>query len=164
MSNQKKTIGVLVVLVVSSMLLIVPIQETNAQFILAVWPYPDGDGQGVQYVKVYNGSQLLITWDSSDITIMEIGSDTNLTLAVYCWLDNALVWADGFEDAKNYFQHSVIVSTPANSSVFSQQNFTYIDGNDTSAPMFWYRYDIILDIPFVDGETYEVFLTYEIYY
>ena len=163
MYKQRKGLGVLVVLVIS-MLLIVPIQETNAQFILAVWTYPDDNGQGIQYVRVYNGSQLLATWDSSDTTVMEIGSDTNLTLAVYCWLDNALVWADDFEDAKNHFQHSVIVSTAANSSVFSQQNFTYIEGNDTAAPMFWYRYDIILDIPFVDGESYEVLLTYEIYY
>jgi len=163
MKHRKKTIGLLLVLVVS-MILIVPIQPAKAQFILASWDYPDEHGQGIVYFEVYNGSQLLATWESDEITSMEIYSDTNLTLAVYCWLNNDIVYADGFEDAKNYFRHSVIVSAPSNSSVFSQQNFTYIDGSDTSAPMFWYRYDVILDIPFVDGESYTVVVTYEVYY
>lgn len=141
-----------------------PQQTQGAQFILSAWSYPDAEGQGIQAISVYNGSQLLTIWDSNDITVREIESGTNLTLAIYCWLDNGLVFADDFEDAKNKIRHSVIVSTPSNSSVFSQQNFTYVDGNDTSAPLFWYRYDIIIDVPFVDGVSYEVIITYEIYY
>lgn len=165
MSKRKLlSLSFVVVTILISLFAVAPRTVKSAVFIISSWDYPDAEGQGIAYVKVYNGSQLLDTWDPSESTLMEISTDTNLTLSVAGYVNTDVLWIINFEDVKNYIRHSVIVSTPSNSSVFSKQNFTYTSGGGSGDPMFYYWYDVIIDAPFIEGEIYTVLITYEIYY
>jgi len=146
------------------------------RFVVAGWDYPDVYGQGIDDMSVYqwvNGqfkglTQFGLDPDYAGRTTVDIYGDGdgggNITIYVDCWLNGTLTGADSLEAGKSYLRHSVNLASPENSSIFSQQNFTYSDGSDSQAPMYFYIYNVTLDFTPVSGVSYTVTIDYDVYY
>lgn len=176
MSNQKKTYAGIIVLL-TMLILVSSVPPARAQFILASWDYPDEYGQGILGIKMWENStgswiaapyytdlgqfyylnyhQTDYTYNWSAGAAMKLRADT--------LLNNTLVGAVDLADGQNYLRHNVTV-THHGDLIFSQQNFTYSDSTDISAPMYFYEYEVILNFIPEDGQIYIVTVTYEVYY
>lgn len=166
MQQRKKAFVITTVIVLLTIgLLVASIPSAKAQFVLASWDYPDEYGQGIPYISVRNSTEWVETFEYFEEATLEVAVDANVTLAVFVWLNGTLVGISSSEEGKSIIRHSVVVSSPSNSSVFSQQNFTFmLDTGESNAPMYFYRYDIILDFPLIAGTIYTAVITYEIFY
>jgi len=147
------------------------IPPAKAQFIIADYTYPSNNGNGIAYIHAYldgafNASMYKNpdSYPGEEVTNpLEVESGVNITLAVFCWLNGTHTNISSLVEGKTVIRHSVTVTITNGSTIFSQQNFTYIVGGDGDAPMYFYRYDVILDFLPVAGEIYRVIVTYEIY-
>ena len=145
---------------------------TKAVFVLSSWDYPDQYGQGIEEIKLYqylNGEWELhpmTTWgylpNGNDTFPIEAEGALNIKFRL--WLNGTLTGVESLAEGQNFLRHSVLVTTPYNNSVFSQQNFTYVSGSDSLAPMYFYIYNVTLPISPVNGVTYTAAVDYEIYY
>ena len=147
------------------------IPPAKAQFIIADYTYPSNNGNGIAYIHAYldgafNASMYKNpdSYPGEEVTNpLEVESGVNITLAVFCWLNGTWAGIASLVEGKNVIRHSVTVSVTNRTTIFSQQDFTYIIGTDGGAPMYFYRYDVILDFVPVMGEIYTVTVTYEIF-
>ena len=183
MSKRKLTV-VLLGLFICSLLLLVPVQpvtqpqETGTStFVISSWEYPDEYGQGIDGMKFWENSTG--AWEPAPYYLdigqfyyvnpyitdytYNLSAGVALKMQVDCLLNNTLVGADDLADGQNYLRHSVTV-TCAGTTIFSQQNFTYLDSGDIGAPMYYYEYDVILNFLTVAGNLYVVTVTYEVFY
>ena len=151
-------------------LLLVATPQRGAAFVLAYDYDPANNGNYIAYIGAYidgvsNGTVYYnpVSYPNSTAVSLEVERGDNLTLAVFCWMNNTQVGASSLADGLRYIRHNITISTPTNQSVFSQQNFTYILGTDGNDPMYFYRHDVILDFDFTDGEIYTVVISYEVY-
>lgn len=164
-----RKIGLFLVLVVS-MIFLVPVQPAKAWFI----GYASPDGNAIDRIDlnrdgVFNGTVYYNpdSYMDNDTAIVPIGIEIgdNISLAVFVWLNGTVAGISSNEEGMTVIRHSIVVSTATNASVWSQQNFTHIvDGGEAWAPMYFYRYDVILDFTFVAATTYTVVVTYEIWH
>ena len=171
--HRKKIIAIVSMLFVCSVL-IVSIPETKAQarFIIADYTYPSNNGNGIAYIHAYLDGAFNATMyknpdsypDEEVTNHLDVGIGVNITLAVFCWLNGTHADISSLVEGKTIIRHSVTVTSNNGSTIFSQQNFTYIVGGDGDAPMYFYRYDVILDFLPVAGDIYTVIVTYEIFY
>ena len=143
----------------------------SARFVLASWSYPDEYGQGIEAIRAYqylDGGWVAIDGGfdvgNTESTTFNISESGPLNLTLKCWLNNTLVRADDLTDGLNYIRLSVIVSTPSNSSIFSQYNFSLQSSTDALDPMFYYQFWVTLDFAPVESTTYRAVVTCEIYY
>ena len=147
------------------------IQTDNPKFVLASWDYPDEHGQGIESIYVWhNVSGAWVEFPdspfySSDSTEFNATAGENLKVQVYSWLNRSYIGLpEPWNQGHKYIRHSVVVSTSANSSVFSQQNFTYDAFGGTADPVEWYRHTVILDFLPVAGEIYTITIDYEAFF
>jgi hypothetical protein len=153
-----------------------PVQTTsipldrNPKFVISSWAFPDEYGQGIDEVFIYQ--YLDGSWESltpfglyhTEDTSLDISEGGSLNIKVKAWLNNTVVNAASLADGKNYLRHSVLVTSPSNSSVFAQQNFTYVSSTDALDPMFYYIYNVTLAFAPVAGIIYTTTIDYDIYY
>ena len=167
-----KKICMFTVLMVLTLLLL-PIQPAKAQFVLAEWDYPDEYGQGIERFFIYeNSSGTWSSWgyyehDDADEHYFQWNASVFIKIRVFTWLNATLLDLTGagehHSDGIPYFRHNVTVTT-LGETVFAQSNFTYTWGSTTFTPMWSYEYDVILDFVPLEGYTYTVTITYEVYY
>lgn len=174
-SINKKTLNAVMTVTVLSVLLIATPRPAYAQFVLSAWDHPDEYGQGIEGFEIYENSTG--DWEligppsyfvSTDDTYFDWNVSVFIKLRVVTWLSSTLLGLTGEEadddDGIPYFRHNITVTT-LGQTVFSAQNFTYVDGDDSTDPPMWmYTYDIILDFVPLEGYTYTVTITYEVYY
>ncbi len=160
-------ISLLTVLVIS-IIIIVPIQPVNAQFVLSGWDYPDEYGQGMFKILVFENSteswvqvgNWLYYYNS---TSFDWVAGVGIKIRVLTTLNSTLTGASDVEDGKNYFRHRVNV-TSVGIPVFSQQNFTQSGEPDEEGDLYFYDYAVVLDFRPIDGNIYVVTITYEVFY
>jgi len=170
MKNRNKIYVLSIALLLSTLLLFVPVQPAKAQFVLSYDYSPDNFGNAIAYIHAYydddwNGT-LYYDPDSypgdTATNPIETYEGTNITLAVFCWLNGTFADTASVAAGKLVIRHNVSVLMTNGTVIFSQQNFTYVIGADF-APMWFYRYDVILDFVPVSGQTYTVTVIYEVY-
>lgn len=173
MKNRNKIYVLGIALLLSTLVFIVPIQPAKAQFVLAYYS-PDNYGNAIAYISAYydgewNGSVYKEPYQfPSDTTTnpMETFTGTNITLAVFCWLNSTHAGVSSVAEGKTVIRHNVSVLVSNGTEIFSQQNFTYVIGVDGGGPdedFYFYRYDVILDIVPVSGQVYTVTIIYEVF-
>lgn len=168
MSSRKKAVASIIVLL-TVLVLVASVPPAKAQFVLAVWDYPDEYGQGIESFILYENSSG--SWSQyggkryySEANLYNWSANVAIKLRCYTWINSSLVGAADDAEAKNLQQHSVTVSN-GTGTVFSQQNFTqilYYPG--INPPLWYYAYEVVLNFIPDYGLTYVVTVTYEIFY
>lgn len=168
---KRSLLATTIIVILSVLLIATPPPVKSAKFVLASWSYPDEYGQGIDAIRLHqylDGEWVALDGGfevtPDDSTTFDISAFGPINITVKCWLNNTLVGASSFEDGKNYIRHSVIVSTLDNSSVFSQENFTYYQGTDALDPMFYYFYRVTMDFIPEYSTIYTAVISYEIFY
>ena len=150
--------------------------EQPAKFVIASWTgYPDEYGQGIYGFRFYEnstGSWVLAPYYNDigkfyflnyyDPYTLNWSEGVAMKLRVYSILNTTLTGAIDEADGQNYQRHTVNV-TSLGTTVFSQQNFTYVNVTpyeDIPA----YEYDVILEFLPLAGEIYMVTVDYEVFY
>jgi len=146
---------------------------TKAGFVIASWQYPDQYGQGIEEIRLYQW--LDSAWEGHPDTTFGWGpnapsetfwieADGALAIVFRCWLNGTLTGVSSLAEGQNYLRHSVLVKSPYDASIFTQQNFTYVSGTDSLAPMYFYIYNVTLPISPEHGVTYTAVVDFEIWY
>jgi len=150
-----------------------PTPVRGATFIFAGWDYPDEHNQGLDAINVYEnstGSWVLyshpsygnsIEYDDSGDILFNWTDGVFMKIRAIVTLNATVTGAASVADGQNYLRLSVNISS-AGVIVFSQQNFTYVSGNDFG--LYWYDYDCIFNFLPQAGAIYTVTVTYEIFY
>lgn len=177
----KKTLTAVMVVTVLSVLLIATPRPISAKFVLSGWSHPDEYGQGIEGFLIYenstgswlgwddpdSGDPEYYTYDDAEEHYFEWNVSVFIKLRVVTWLSSTLLGLTGEEahhsDGIPYFRHNVTVTT-LGQTVFARDNFTYVLGSSEFTPMWLYQYDVILDFVPLEGYTYTVTITYEVYY
>lgn len=142
----------------------------GAQFVVAEWDYPDEYGQGIRGVRTYEnstGSWVHFYYCHYDDTYdtYEWNVSVAVKLEVHSMINSTRVGATTDDEGKLYQRHHVLVQSSNGTTIFSQQNFTFIDvDNSTYAPLWLYRYEVVLDFLPELGEFYTATVTYEIFW
>ena len=166
----KKKISALVGLVILSLLFVsVPPAKAQPRFVLASWSYPDEYGQGIYAIRVYENStgDWANYWgwtDYYDPSAFEINASAAIRLTITSTFNATLTGAVSVADGKNYLRHNVTVIDNLGTIVFSQQNFTYLDGADEENGIYDYEYQIDLNFLTDFGNLYIATITYEVFY
>ena len=158
------------------------VSKEPAKFVLAGWSYPDEYGQGIYMFRFYEnstGSWVAAPWyyvggeldgltfyslHSYDPYALNWSSGVSMKIRVYTTLNQTLVGVASTAEGQNYLRHNVNVASGSNSSIFSQQNFTYYDATDTTGYNYAYVYDVILDFIPAEFSTYVITVNYEVYF
>lgn len=125
------------------------------------------DGTGFDTIGAYIDEVYTHTFydiDEGTNSSLEIDvSTTNITLLVQCWLNGTAYDASSLTEGKNLVRHDVTVRSSNGTIVFSQTNFTYLNGFDYGDNLFWLQYAVELDFTVNYGTVYTVTVTYEVY-
>ena len=174
MKNKKTLYVIGIALLLSTFVLVVPIQPAKAQFVLAYDFSPDNYGNAIAYITAYydgawNGSMYKDP-DSYPFDTTTNPKETfegiNITLAVFCWLNGSHTEISSIAEGKTVLRHNVSVLMTNGTVIFSKQNFTYVigaDGFGDSGEMYFYRYDVVLDFVPISGEVYTITVIYEVF-
>ena len=142
----------------------------DPEFFLAEWDYPDEYGQGIRGVRTYEnstGSWVHFYYCHYDDTYdtYEWNVSVAVKLEVHSMINSTRVGATTDDEGKLYQRHHVLVQSSNGTTIFSQQNFTFIDvDNSTYAPLWLYRYEVVLEFLPELGEFYTATVTYEIFW
>lgn len=170
MRSMTRISGSVAVIMILSVLLVVSIPPTRAGFVLASWDYPDEYGQGIENFELYENStgswvQVGGLYNYTDANIFDWETGVSIKIICFAWFNSTLSPATTTEEGKDFQRHNVTVTQLNGSTVFSQQDFTYVDVDDTTDPPQWlYSYEVILDFIPDAGEYYTVTIIYEVYY
>jgi hypothetical protein len=160
---QKKVSAILIAIFVCALLVVTPVK---AQFIVASWEYPDEYGQGISTIMLYEDGDLegFCNYNNASNEFI-ISEGDNITLRVTTYINQTVVGVGTVEAGKAYIRHSIVISTPSNSSFFSQQNFTYYSGALVPPTnRIVYTYTVWLNVVWVAGTTYTATITFEVFY
>ena len=175
---RKITFTAVMIVTVLSVLLIATPKTISAQFVLSEWDYPDEYGQGIEGFLIYeNSTGDWELWQNDDASgpyyehddtqahYFQWNASVFIKLRVITMLNSTLLGlGTHYSEGIPFIRHNVTVTT-LDETKFSQANFTFvIADDDTYAPMWWYTYDVILDFVPLEGYTYTVTITYEVYY
>jgi len=171
MKNRNKGYVIGIALLLSTLILFVPVQPTQAQFVLAYTFSQDNYGNAIQLIRAYfdgeyNGTMYADPDSYPTITTtptLETFAGTNITLEVGCMLNTTYADVSSIAEGKTVIKHNVSVLSSNGTVVFSQQNFTYVSCTDFLAPMYYYDYVVILDFTPLSGVVYTVTVIYEVY-
>ena len=163
--------GVVMVLVV--MIGFSTIPQAQAQFVIADYTYSTTNyGNSIAYIHAYIDSEFNASmykdpdsYPGESVTNpLEVAGGVNITLAVFCWVNGTVTGISSLSEGLTIMRHRVTVTGQNGTTIFSQQNFTYIIGSDGDAPMYFFRHDVILDFVPVQGQIYTATVVYEVFY
>lgn len=147
------------------------IEQERPKFIISGWDYPDSYDQGIEAIEIYEnstGSWSIVDTVFYDASQAECTFDwdvgVGIRLEVFTYLNSTLLGLGSRVTGRLYQRHYVIVTDSSDTTVFSQQNFTYQYSNEDNWPMYYYQYQILLDFLPLIAEIYTVEIMYEIYY
>ena len=169
--DRKKLLGIAVIACVCTMLL-VTIQPARAQFVIADYEFPADNGNGIAYIKAFIDGVASDTMyydpdsypTNTEVNPLAIDAGVSITLELECWINGTFTGISSLAEGVNIMRHSVVVTCSNGTTIFSQQNFTYIIGGGGDAPMYFYRHDVILDFVPDYGQVYTATVIYELYY
>lgn len=162
--------GSVAVIMILSVLLIASIPPAKARFVLASWDFPDEYGQGIDGIELYENStgswiQVGGYHDYTEDHIYDWKISGSIKIICYTWFDSELAEVSTTNEGKLSQRHNISVTQFNGSTVFSQQNFTYVSVDDGIDPPLWfYGYEVILDFVLAVGEYYTVTINYEVYW
>jgi len=174
MRNKNET--VLAGFILVALLLIVPIQPVKAQVVLSGSGYPDGYGQGIEVIYLYENSTgswvaildpafLIFPADNDKTNIeMNYSANTAIKLLVGCNINHTLLSLSTHQEALDIMRTNLTM-TYLGVNVFSKNNLTWDGGtvwNDT-ASTWQFFYEIVINVLIEVGFIYEILITYEIY-
>jgi len=146
-------------------------KDDNPKFVIAYDFDTSKNGNYIAYITAYLDSvpnetiyRNPISYDSPGTNPLEVEAGVNITLSMECWLNATFTGISSLAEGLNIIRHSVVVTCINGTTVFSQQNFTYISGLDAFAPMYIYKHQVILDFVPERGDYYTVIVTYEVFY
>jgi len=147
----------------------IPVQPVSAQFVISSWTYPDDYGQGIEGIEIYENSTG--SWDyvdnvfPDDTGYIEWTAGLFIMLYVYVYMNSTLTGATTTADGLNYIRLNVTVTNLYDTVVYEEDdldNFYKTAGYD---PILWfYGFDTVLNFEPVQGMTYTVTVTYEVYW
>jgi len=189
MNNRTTILAIVVLLCLPLGLLILPqgieqkeIVPEPAKFIISSWDYPDEYGQGIYLLRFYEnstGSWVAAPWyyvggaldglpfyplHPYDPYTLNWSAGVSMKIRVYTLFNQTLVGVESTAEGQNYLRHSVNVASGSNSSIFSQQNFTYYDVTEFGDENYAYEYEVVLDFIPLAGQIYTATITYEVFY
>lgn len=169
MYNRSKILALAVIVMIPVAVILAPIPQAKAQFVLSSWDYPDEYGQGIQYISVYENSTgawvLVDTIYYDDTLTFEWNASIGIYISVAAWFNSTLVGASDNVTGRNYLRHNVTVTDLSDNVVFAQANFTYSTVNTFLNPPLWrYSYYVILDFLPEYAQVYTVTVTYEVFW
>ena len=152
---------------------IIPQQDLKdkAVFVLSGWSYPDAYDQGIETIEVYENSSgsfsivdsvFYYTSEAECTFDWEVG--VAIRLDVYTRFNSTLTGVSSRTEGQNYQRHYVLVTDQTDTTIFSQQNFTYIYSDEEEYPIYFYGYRVTLNFLPVAGAIYTAEIMYEIYY
>ncbi len=162
------SVGIVVMLFV----LVAPVPQAKAQFVIAAYTYDEStNGNYIAYIWAEYDSVVNDTMyynpvsypNATNALVLETEVGVNITLAVFCWVNGTDTGISSLSEGLNIMRHNVTVVCNNGTTIFSKQNFTYIAGGAGDAPMYFYRHDVILDFVPAWGEFYTVTIIYEIF-
>ena len=165
----KKAGALIVVLLTLGLLFVsIPQAKANPQFALASWEEYDEYGQGIYQFNIYEnskGSWVQVGGNERYYETSTFDWNASLFIKLISWthFNNTLVGAINEADGQNYQLHNVTV-TNARTTVFSQENFTYVTVQDIGFPLWTYAYEVVLNFIPEQGQIYTVTVTYEVFY
>jgi len=180
--NTRKTLGSIVIGLIVIGLIASTIPQTNspadnppakAQFVLTSWNYPDEYGQGIYNIRPQENSSgawlnfVVPPWVYSDnASVFDINNSISIKLLVaitvnYTLLD--LIDPDDFTLGRNFVRLNVTV-TNSSSTVFSQNNLTYVEGAKIETGIWYYSYEVVLNFVTAYAQIYRATVTCEVFY
>ncbi len=153
---------------------IVPEPTKTVKFVVAAWDYPDEYGQGIAvYIPEENSTGVFLNINTtypSHPTIHTLNYTPNTALRfdmrpVVNFTLLGLTYPDDFDTGRNHIRLNITVRQ-LSAIVFFQANLTYGDdgsqilGTDT----VWYSMVAVVNVILEMGATYNVRVTYEIFY
>lgn len=176
LSDYRKKVIVISIVLLTVSILIVNIPSTKAQFVIAGWDYDDGYGQGIEVLWFHENSTgswvaifdpAFVFWYEETVFELNATPDTALKIIVGCRINHTLFdfGPDKSENASaRAIMRTSIEVTNIGKTVFSQQNLTW-DGTcfDDTATTWSISYEVVINVLLVAGQTYRAVITYEIY-
>lgn len=160
-----------------------PSDKTNnepVRFVLATWDSPDEYGQGIDGFRIYENSTsswvpawfsfgYYVEHDDSEHEVFIWNGSLCMMLRVWSQINATLTGAADADEGRNYFRHNITVTNQADTTVFEQQNFTYVDGvegwlHEPFDDLLYYEHTIILNFLPVFGESYTVVMLLEVFW
>ena len=165
MYNRKIISGIVVLLTLGLLVAFIP--PAKAQFIIASWDYPDEYGQGILEIEIQeNSTGSWVSYDSLDYWESGVYNWTIgmvIKLIVSTTFNSTLTGAGSLVEGKLYQRHNVTVMNDLDATVFSQQNFTYVDAAIENG-IYDYVYEVILNFIPLSGAVYTATVIYEVFY
>lgn len=158
-------------------IVIVPIQPANAQFIIAGSNFPDEYDQGIEVLFLYENStgewepildpaSLIFPADNDKTTIeLNYSANTAIKLLIGCNINHTQLDLSTEQDALNIMRVNLTMFS-AGVILFSQDNVTW-DGEPAwdDTPTTWqFFYEVVIEVLIVSGGIYTVIITYEVHY
>jgi hypothetical protein len=147
------------------------LRPTTAKFVIASWDYPDEYGQGVDNIEIWQ--YIDSSWVKHPMTTFGYGPNGNdtfeieaggdLLFEVDSWLNGTFTGISSLAEGRDYLRYRVVVTTPNNDSVITQEVFTYMTGSDALAPMYYYKHNITLSFSPAHGVIYTAVVYYEVF-
>jgi len=135
------------------------------RFTLSEWDYPDDYGQGIEGFEFYEnstGSWVQVggyrVWNESSLYVWNY---TSLKLRCWTYFNSTHTGSVDTDEGKLHHRHAVDV-TLSGVSVFSQQNFTFVTVSTYKDPMWWYAYDVVINLVLGLDQPYTIEVTYEV--
>ena len=176
MSKKKKAFATVMVIMTALVLVASIPSETTAQFVISAGSYPDGYGQGIEVLYVYENSTgswvalfdpafLIFPTNNSD-TIIEVDYSTNTSIKLILGvnINHTLNGLTTHQEALNIMRLN-LTATNQGTTVFSKENVTWAGGtvwNDT-VTTWTFSYEVVLNFFIQTGQIYAVIITYEVY-
>ena len=154
--------------IIAVLIMVRPIPNTSAVFIIATWNWPDSYSQGINGVVIQENSTG--SWVDSglggshtEVAVVEWNTSLGMRILFSIYLNSTLTGASDLADGKNYHRENISVYDFRDNLVFSKNNLTYYDAYAYGA-MYQYYYSVVLEFEMLEGEVYQVLCTCEIYY
>ena len=178
MLDRKNTISTSLVILVTLMLR-ASIQPAKAQFVIA-WTYDnptqtgfdyDAYGQGLYGFTIWENvtnapywTNVGAIWYFNESTTIEWEVGYGVRIYIFAWMNSTLTGsaslADGVDD-----QRMNITVTRGTTEVDNQDDITcFYYTSVFDAEMWYYGFEVVLDILPVAGATYTIGITYEVYW
>ena len=172
MKNRNKLVAWVVLMISLVAIGFTTIPPAKAQFILADYVYPPPNGNGIAYISIFiDGDYVDTMYNNPDsyptatpTNPLDIDAGVTMTLQLECWINGTFMDISSLAEGLLIMRHSIVITRINGTTVFSQQNFTYVSGTDAFAPMYNYKYTVILDFVPEHGEYYTATVTYELWW
>lgn len=152
----------------------IPQAKANPRFTIADWEHPDEYGQGIYNIRPQENSSgawvnfVVPPWVySNNASNIEVNASTSIKLLVAILVNYTLLGLSDPADfalGLNSVRLNVTVTNSSSITIFSQNNFTYIEGAKIETGIWYYSQYVILNFVTEHGQIYTATVTYEVFW